>query len=563
MKNKNMKRRAAAVLSAVALCAGTALLPNSSRLKQLISNEIVAEAVYSPRLTAPTSDNEYYYDLNPFYQAGYGMPNCTCYAYGRAYELLGKKPNLCTGNAYNWFDYNKSGGYYPYGSTPKLGAIACWSGDAGHVGVVEAVNGNTVVLSESSWGGSYWYTEEVNVNNMENITSNFQGYIYIGEWTAITSGQEMTTAEAAGQTIPNGAYSIISELDQNYSVDIDGSTYDVANRANLQMTKNTGSGLPSQYDIFQFTYLDNGFYTIRQRGSDMYVDLADASKECGANIRMWEYTGSVSQQWSVEQTSHGYRIRSRANGFYMDVTDGRIADGTNLRSWEATNTEEQNFALIPYGESFGRTVDEGIYKIRSSMSRTAYLDADDSSKSSGLYTTGANIQILNNSTDMFRFVYMGNGYYTISESSTGYVLTVSNPGEGSRFLEDERNITLEKYAGTRNQFWTARALTNGQYAIASCLNGCYVDLETSITEDGENVSAVNYSGSKAQKWVLEPMSIIGDANLDGKLTNDDVNLLQKWLTNGEVDVIANVDLNHDEKTNAVDLLILERMIKRE
>ena len=52
------------------------------------------------------------------------MPNCTAYAYGRAYEILGTRPNLCPNNAGRWYDYNVNNGYYPYGQTPKLGAIA-------------------------------------------------------------------------------------------------------------------------------------------------------------------------------------------------------------------------------------------------------------------------------------------------------------------------------------------------------------------------------------------------------------------------------------------------------
>ena len=95
---------------------------------------------FTPRYSMPNTDNEYYYSSkNPFYSAGYGLPNCTAYAYGRIYEITGKRPNLSTGNAENWYGYNQSNGYYEYGQTPRLGAIACWSygGSGGHVAVVE------------------------------------------------------------------------------------------------------------------------------------------------------------------------------------------------------------------------------------------------------------------------------------------------------------------------------------------------------------------------------------------------------------------------------------------
>ena len=59
--------------------------------------------IFTMRTTMPSTDNEYYYsDKNPFYPAGYGLPNCTAYAYGRVYEITGKKPNLATSNAEDW-----------------------------------------------------------------------------------------------------------------------------------------------------------------------------------------------------------------------------------------------------------------------------------------------------------------------------------------------------------------------------------------------------------------------------------------------------------------------------
>ena len=89
--------------------------------------EPVEEAVnYIPRLEAPDGYNPYYHELNLYYRFGLGMPNCTAYAYGRAYEILGSEPMLCNGNAGEWWSYNMAVGAYAYGSEPRLGAIACW-----------------------------------------------------------------------------------------------------------------------------------------------------------------------------------------------------------------------------------------------------------------------------------------------------------------------------------------------------------------------------------------------------------------------------------------------------
>lgn len=99
-----------------------------------------ASSSFTPRLDAPSYSNDYYYsNKNIYYQYGYGMPNCTAYAYGRAYEILGRDPGLCHYDAYEWYDYNDG---YSRGQTPKVGAVACWeyyrNGETGgHVAVVE------------------------------------------------------------------------------------------------------------------------------------------------------------------------------------------------------------------------------------------------------------------------------------------------------------------------------------------------------------------------------------------------------------------------------------------
>ncbi len=144
-----------------------------------------AESFQSRLSMTPENAPAYYTTLNPYYTSGYGMPNCTCYAYGRAYEILGKKPNLSLGNAQEWWDYNKRNNYYPSGKTPALGAIACWksaSGTIGHVAVVEAINGDTVTTSESGWNYKYFWTTKrsassSNFSSSEGYT--FQGFIYI------------------------------------------------------------------------------------------------------------------------------------------------------------------------------------------------------------------------------------------------------------------------------------------------------------------------------------------------------------------------------------------------
>lgn len=130
---------------------------------------------FEPRLTAPNGEPYYTSELNTYSQTGYGMPNCVAYAFGRIYELNGEKPKIDRGNAGEWWFINKYNNYYEYGSEPRLGAIACWSG---HVAVVEEIaEDGAITVSESHWGGTYFNTS-VYYDMYAHYGQSFYGYIY-------------------------------------------------------------------------------------------------------------------------------------------------------------------------------------------------------------------------------------------------------------------------------------------------------------------------------------------------------------------------------------------------
>lgn len=132
------------------------------------------------RTEPPTRNNRYYFADNPFEQSGYGMPNCTAYAFGRFWEITGgSKPKLSLGNAGGWFDYSDG---YDRGQTPRLGAVAVWSstvGDAGHVAIVEHINGDgSYIISQSGWQSTFWWESTIPASNYYNSSYKFEGFIY-------------------------------------------------------------------------------------------------------------------------------------------------------------------------------------------------------------------------------------------------------------------------------------------------------------------------------------------------------------------------------------------------
>lgn len=141
---------------------------------------------------APDLDDKHYYsDENIFYKVKLSPPftsggkpikgNCTWYAWGRAWELTGKKPTEAgfIGDACDWWNANKKSGKYEYGSEPRVEYIAVWksslpnSDGSGHVAVVEKIENNKIYISESMWHGVTFKYREIYETNY------LYGYIYL------------------------------------------------------------------------------------------------------------------------------------------------------------------------------------------------------------------------------------------------------------------------------------------------------------------------------------------------------------------------------------------------
>ena len=162
-----------------------------TRNRHVIAIVRLGGAAFTPRLTSSgISGNPYWYSKNPFYLSGYGLPNCTCYAWGRVFEETdinhdySNPPTLSLSDAENWYGYTQDG--YQRGSTPQLGAVACWadgpfSGD-GHVAIVEEINADTgeITCSNSAYGGQFFYLTHLSPPNYLPAAGYvFQGFIYI------------------------------------------------------------------------------------------------------------------------------------------------------------------------------------------------------------------------------------------------------------------------------------------------------------------------------------------------------------------------------------------------
>lgn len=319
-------------------------------------------ASFSPRLSEPSTSSQYwihtsYGGLNSCIIASGNsvLPNCVGYAWGRAYEILNKQPDLSRGNAGDWFAYNKNkydnrSGGYAYSTDiakPKLGAIVCWSqpGKAGHVAVVEQINGNQIVTSESGWGSKRFWTTTRNTNNSTLNQSGyvFQGYIYLlgsGSVTPTPGVQEPTNIiyPTSGAT-----YKIASGVGNNMYLDC------ALSSNNVQIYENCdGHSDPtfvkSQY--FTLTHVGNGWYYLKNVGNGKVVDVVNADPSPGTNVQQYDYNGSDAQLFRFYDAGNGYCYIKSKLGCYVDVNGGINVNNTNVQIYTFNATTAQKWKLI-------------------------------------------------------------------------------------------------------------------------------------------------------------------------------------------------------------------------
>lgn len=127
---------------------------------------------------------DWYYNANPYYQRGYGLPNCTCYAWGRLSEICDVPVTFYGGNAIMWASRPEMKQIL----SPKVGSCIIYSGGitdsygrlCGHIGVVEHLyEDGSIDVSMSSFGGYMWRLYRLNPSDNYHIPESY-GLIFVG-----------------------------------------------------------------------------------------------------------------------------------------------------------------------------------------------------------------------------------------------------------------------------------------------------------------------------------------------------------------------------------------------
>lgn len=463
---------------------------------------------YVPRTTNPGTGGRFYGYDNPFPEPGW---NCTWYAFGRAYEILGYKPNFY-GNARDWWGNNQRTKTFPTGSEPRPGAIACWWGNSayiyGHVAVVEKVENGVVYTSSSSYGtagkGSRW-SYSFRYDRMENVPG-FQGYIYLYNQPTPPPKPDRLPLPANGsdKSISDGDYLITSLLSEGRCLAYGG---------NGQSGQNVF--LRDYYawgDTPYYWHLErqaDGSFIIRSKAGtvlDVYGGPEAAGN--GPNIQVWDQKGNnANQRFYIVKSDdgNGYQLIPKCSGFRVDVDNAGITDGTNVHQYEPNGSYAQRFNLVKYNKPKVNEKSAPEVKSKSYVLRSKLAPNKAVAVATGNATQlGSNVHLWEFNKDniypaiIWNLEKQTDGSFLVKNQYNNQYLDVVADG-----LSDRVNILTWEKHGKPSEQWYVVANGDGTYRFVNKGSGKVVDITGGLMANGTNVQQYLWHGHDAQRFYLD------------------------------------------------------------
>lgn len=246
----------------------------------------------------------------------------------------------------------------------------------------------------------------------------------------------------------DGYYYLCSGLNNSFCLDVTAHSAD--NGTNIELYQSNKKTAQK----FMFMENEDGSYTIRTHvsGGTSCVEIVNGLITEGANVQEWELNGASCQDWYLENatepgevmdTSKVYNLLNMNSNLYMEVAGAKKENGANVQQWGADAPNDWNSWILTSAEN-------GYYYISSKMAdgKTWYLTVAE-----GKSAAGINVCISEKdgtSSQLFKFVKNTDGSYTLmtKASKDGCVLEIQDEN-----TQSGGNVIQNTYSGSLNQKW--------------------------------------------------------------------------------------------------------------
>lgn len=329
------------------------------------------------------------------------------------------------------------------------------------------------------------------------------------------------------------------------------------NGANVQQWGTDGV---SVHDIWKLYDAGNGYYSLISAvgdGGTYALDVAGKKTANGTNMNIYTYNGGINQQFMLTENSDGsYIIRTAVTdgNSVVEVEDASKVSGANVQQWAANGASCQNWILEAVADP-GCSMDPNvIYTFRNSNSGLVMDIAN------GKMNDGTNVQQWDsNGLDCQKWTLQafgsGNYYWIRPIQDNGYALRAENNQNGG-------NISLAAYSKKdSSQLFRFTKNPDGSYGILSHTSGDtkYVEVAGASKENGANVQQWEPTGSSCQKWQAAT-EVTTTATTTTQTTVTSTTRATTTTTGTTQPVWLPGDVNQDGERSMADVVLLQKWL---
>ena len=384
----------------------------------------------------------------------------------------------------------------------------------------------------------------------------YSNNVDIGKGTVTIIGVNMFTGkltlafDIVKDEMSNGTYEIVSSMNNNKVLDIKSGSKNSG--AFVQLYDWNGSGA-QQYEIIKN---QNGYYTIKNVGSGLYIGIQTDWKTMGNNNRFVQGVNASSKagQFIFTRNSNGHWVISSAwdSRYVMDLSGASLNNGTKIQIYTSHGTGAQEWKLLNI-QSIRNGLDalasqnknvlaDGVYFIASSANTSYVLDV-----SGGSLNNNANVQLYHNhgtNAQGWKVSHDAMGYVTFTNVGSNKVLDVS-----SGIAANNRNIQQYESNGSYAQKWIVVKDGNGYKIVSAIIDNYVLDLSGGRVEDRRNIQLYESHGTSAQRWCFSKFETERDKlNNMAKTYNSDIEEATYVISNFAYPDFV-IDVSGGQKTN--------------